>query len=221
MELAKTSGRTIGDTIIEVLSNGKLVFIAIAALVIVSSTLLIAFLVVVNDAEPGSTIKVFGIEYQRAKQKPEVARPPAPLPNTYILPVGEIVKADQQKALPILDGSLALQPSFIYGSDSTGKHLSFLHGASIVGPNISRIRIASRSLDGRTASLVRPNKDAQQADFSLNSYVEIEYREKYFSILTEDATKESMKITVKSIPEPTLELIPVAKLPEYGSGGSE
>jgi hypothetical protein len=219
MEPTQKSGRTGGDTIIEVLSNAKYILLAAAALLIASAMLLIAFFVVMNDAEPGSTIKIFGIEYQRAKQKTEVARGPASHPNTYILPAGEIVKRDQQIALPILDGSLALQPYLMYGSDSTGNSLKFLRGASIIGPNISKIRIASRSLDGRKASLIRPNKDDQQADFSLNTYVELEYRGKYFSIITEDVQNESMKITVKSIPEPTLELISVAKLPEYGGDG--
>lgn len=212
MESSKASGRTIGDTVIEVLSNGKLIFVAFGAL-------LVAFLVVVNDAEPGSTVKVFGIEYQRAKPKPEAPHAQNALPSTYVLPAGEIVKVDQQKALLILDGSLAIQPRVFGGSDSTGKRLSFLGGASIVGPNISKIKIASRSLDGKTASLDRPYKVDLQADFSLNSYVELEYRGRYFSILTEDAASESMKITVKSIQEPTLELVPVTKLPE--AGGSD
>ena len=89
-----------------------------------------------------------------------------------------------------------------------------MSGASIIGPNISKIKIASRSFDGRPASLNRPYKNDQQADFSLNSYVEIEYRGKYFSLLSEATAAESMKLTVKPLTEPTLELVPVAQLPE-------
>jgi hypothetical protein len=207
MEQPKNSGRTIGDTVIEVLSNWKLV-------AIVSGALLIAFLVVINDAEPGSTVEVFGIKYQRAKPKAVVARPQNSATDSYVLPHGEIIKVDQHSAVPILDGSLAIEPRANLAYFPNDKTSAFLSGASIIGPNISKIKIASRSFDGRPASLNRPYKNDQQAGFSLNSYVEIEYRGKYFSLLSEATAAESMKLTVKPLTEPTLELVPVAQLPE-------
>lgn len=215
MEQPKASGRTIGDAVIEVLSNWKLIVIVLGSIFIAFLSL---FIIIIYDSEPGSTITVFGLKYERTKLRSKAAPPEnAPL-NDYIMPTNAIIAVDQQKAVPILDGSLSIEPYLnrVYHSD--GKTGASLGGASIGGPNISKIKIASRSLDGRKALLSRPANGEQQACFGKGSYIEIEYRGRYFSIRTDEAIGDSMKITVRTIHEPTLELIPVAQLPTPSGG---
>lgn len=215
MEPQNASGRTFGDTVVEILRSWKLIVLAFAVP-------LAGFLIIINDAEPGTAIEVFGIKYLRAKAKPAKASASEVGTGQYKLPLGEVVKVGREDAMPIIDGSLAIELRVAYNKTfSEGTRPGYLGGASLVGPNISKVKIAARTLDGRVASLVRPVKVDDRADFNANTYLEIEYRDQYFSLLVEADSKLSMRVTVKPIRQATLELVPVAKLPESGGGSSE
>jgi hypothetical protein len=214
MEPIKASGRTLGDTIVEILGNWKLIALAFA-------TVLLSFLIVINDAEPGSTIEVLGVKYQRAKPKPHASTTSTVPIEHYRLPSSEIIRVDRKDALPILDGSLAIERRVQYLIAPNRSVLAEFQGGSIVGPNIGKIRVAARSLDGRIGPLFRPPRDDQQADFERNAYVEIEYRGRFFSLTAEQDTPATMRVTVKMLLEPTLELLPVARLTERVAVGND
>lgn len=210
----KSTGRTAGDTIVEILGNWKLTSIAFA-------TLLLAFLAVINDAEPGTMVEVFGIKYQRAKPK-AISPSPPPDPSTgYLLYSKHNLKIEQRDALPILDGSLAIEPRVYYSPNfgDTKPQRPSLTGGSVLGPNLSKIRIAARSHDGRPANLTRPADGTERVDFDRNSYIEIEYKGGFFSIQTEATSEgllasdtEQLVVTVRRIDVATLELVQFDKI---------
>jgi hypothetical protein len=211
----KSTGRTVGDTVVEVLGNWKLISIAFA-------TLLIAFLAVISDAEPGTTVEVFGIKYQRAKPKAPVLSPTPDPADGYLYYSKKPLTAKQNDALPILDGSLALEPRIYYPSSfgDSKPQAPYLNGASLLGPNIQSVRIAARRHDGRAASLYRPVEGGERVDFDREAYVEIEYKGSFFSLQTELSLSRSLPmpqdelilVTLKRISRPTLELSSFEKI---------
>lgn len=202
MEQTKTSGRTLADAFVETISNIRLMALLLTGVLVV-------FLVVINDSEPGSTIEIFGLKYQRAK--PRENKPVEP-PETlgYNLPQAEILSAEQKTALPILDGSLALEPRRLLGNS--------ISGAYLLGPNLSKITVGSRRIDGKVTELFRSSNEAAQLELGEGTYVEIEYRGQFFSLTIESASEKTIKVSLKQIYRPTLDLVPVSQLQQATSG---
>lgn len=213
MESTKNFGRTASDALLELLHSWKLLLSAI----LLGGTL---FLLILCDAEPGSTIEIFGIKYQRAKTRPPALVTRDAKLDSYLLPEGIILSVKQERAIPILDGSLALEPLRGTGSTPGQPLLFWLSGVSLVGPNITKIKIATRTPDGRSGYIATLSGEEDRVELSTDSYQELEYRGRYFALQIDSRSEnETTKVSVKQIKEATLDLLPVSKLPKKEVGG--
>jgi|SRR5690349_2959540 len=123
-------GRTVGDVVMAALTTWRLSLALVGGI-------LGMFLIVHLSAEPGTTIKFFGLEYQKAKRP--LPQPVADETDTYLLPKDAVLVAGRS-AVPILGGTLAVRKR-TYGANL------------LIGEAVPTIRVAARGLDGTTASL--------------------------------------------------------------------
>lgn len=195
----KTSGRTAWDALVEIPSAWRFL------LSILGFIAAVLFFVILS-AEPGTTVDIFGLKYQKANAKPLPPSAPAPDESAeYLLPIGKVVAKGQDEAIPILDGTLAVE----YRNDGSGK---------LVGPSISKIQVGSRRLDGRPDQLNRPQQSDAEILFYTGTRMELAYRDRVFAMSTVATGDGTFKISVEKLQRATLDLVPVAKLPVPDTG---
>jgi hypothetical protein len=207
LDALKPGGRTIGDALLEILTSWKL-------LLTLFGFLLVAFVFIVNDSEPGSPIDFFGLKYQRAKPVHKVADqdPTA----DYIFPRGETFSVGRERATPILDGTIAIDVQTWRSIYSNQKPR--LVGGAITGANIGQLKVGSRTVDGRTQTLFRAYKHQDRVLFRNEAYIEVEFKGAYFSLISEPSGSDAFKVSVARLKRPTLELVLVSELPEESPG---
>jgi hypothetical protein len=197
-------GRSNADAVVELFKSWPIVLAVLLALTTVLAGLVIGLFIMVRDAaEPGTTIKLYGLEVQKAK-----AIPPAPAPppvadevSTYMLPNKEII--GHKAAMAILDGTIAVQ-SDSFNGESFGR---------LLGEGFNAVKIAARKVDGTPAWLYREGS-GQTAIVDLPAYVEVEHLRRVFGItlVPSNDGHHGITISVEQKRRATLNLTSVEKL---------
>lgn len=222
-ESAVGSGKTWAEAFIEIVKNPKLLFLSLALVLLLLSFATVSCYFIVTNAEPGSTIKIFNIEFIKSKTIPAQKSEATVPTDGYALPKGVVIKAGNNEVTKILDGSLAIQgrlsyPIKFYGVNDSSAQQPLFVGGSLVGPNVRNILIGGRSIDGQVTKIYRTQSDEPEVEFNSGTYLELLYRRNYFSITCEQI-QDGMKVSVQSIKSPTLELVSPLNLNIPSAGG--
>lgn len=180
------------------LRSWPVALVVLALLALVGMLLaLLTFNYVRDAAEPGSVIKLLGLEVQ--------VRKPAPAPpdtTTYNLPQGRAI--NEPETVPILDGSIAI------GVSQTGFHTG-ARTAVLVGDGLQTI--GAREPDGKPIKIWLDKEDPRYVRVDIPAYIEVERLGNVFGITTKYGTQHGeMLFSVEKKPIASLRLMPVKEL---------